>query len=124
MLVDELAASTVNLRVSYWVDTATYDARKVRSAVIRQVKNAFDLAGISMPSETREVTFPEGGQVAQTEPSAPTTTAPVPEEPVQTQASEAGGEAHLAEGGLKNNDDDIEKQARAARLPEGGDNLL
>tara|TARA_R110000772_G_scaffold262941_1_gene382365 strand:+ start:18165 stop:19595 length:1431 start_codon:yes stop_codon:yes gene_type:complete len=124
VLVDELAASTVNLRVSYWVDTATYDARKVRSAVIRQVKNAFDLAGISMPSEAREVTFPEGVQVALTEPSAPTTTAPLPEEPVQTQASEAGGEAHLAEGGLKNNDDDIEKQARAARLPEGGDNLL
>ncbi|HBQ42424.1 MAG TPA: mechanosensitive ion channel protein MscS, partial [Halieaceae bacterium] len=124
VLVDELAASTVNLRVSYWVDTATYDARKVRSAVIRQVKTAFDLAGISMPSEAREITFPEGVQVALAEPSAPTNTAPAPENPLQPPTSEAGGEAHLAEGGLKNSDDDIEKQARAARLPEGGDNLL
>ena len=123
VLVDELAASTVNLRVSYWVDTATYDARKVRSAVIRQVKTAFDLAGISMPSEAREITFPEGVQVALAEPSAPTTTAPAPE-PLQPPPSAAVGEAHLAEGGLKNSDDDIEKQARAARLPEGGENLL
>ncbi len=123
VLVDELAASTVNLRVSYWVDTATYDARKVRSAIIRQVKTAFDLAGISMPSEAREITFPEGVQVALAEQPAPTNTAPATE-PLQPAAIEAGGEAHLAEGGLKNSDDDIEKQARAARLPEGGDNLL
>jgi len=120
VLVDELAASTVNLRVSFWVDIVTYDQLKVRSAVIRRTKSAFDEAGISMPDEAREVVFPQGVPVCSSDDKRP---APVDSRPpAKTEADRAV--VNQAEGGLKNQDEQIEKQAREARLPEGGENLL
>ncbi len=121
VLVDELAASTVNLRVSFWVDTKVYDANKVRSAVIRQTKSGFDQAGISMPDEAREVVFPNGVPVTMMqEASAPATTDPTrPSAPHQSTS-----DAHQAEGGLLNDDEQIEKQARESRSPEEGESLI
>lgn len=119
VLVDQLSASTVNLRVSFWVDIEKHDHRKVRSAIIRQTKSAFDETGISMPDEAREVIFPAGVPVSMEEgakprkPSGPTPTTQKDKERV-----------HRAEGDLSNDDEDIEKQARDARSPEGGANLI
>ena len=121
VLVDELAASTVNLRLSYWVNTATYDAQKVRSAAIRLVKTAFEQAGISMPGEVREITFPAGLRVDLQEPSGEAGVT-FPSDSTPTAPDNVG--THIAEGDLKNTDSDIERQAQASRLPEGGENLL
>ena len=40
VLVDELGAATVNLRVIYWFDSATYSPAKINSALLRLTKNA------------------------------------------------------------------------------------
>lgn len=54
---DELAASTVNLKVYFWVNTKDYraGALQVRGAVIRDVKNAIDKSGYSLPADIKEI---------------------------------------------------------------------
>lgn len=121
VLVDNLAAATVNLRVLFWMDIAKHDRHKVRSAIIRLTKRAFDHEGISMPDEAREVVFPSGVPVRMIQQdklvdSVTHEAAPRPDEDHQA-ASES-------EGGLDSEADDIAKQARSSRTPEGGQNLL
>jgi small conductance mechanosensitive channel len=53
VLVEALGAATINLRVTFWVDIEKYNHLKVRSAIIRLTKVAFDKAGISMPDEAK-----------------------------------------------------------------------
>jgi len=55
--VEELAASTVNLMIHFWVNTMDYRAaaRQVRGFVMRDVKNAIDATGYNMPSDITEV---------------------------------------------------------------------
>ncbi len=60
VVVDELAASTVNLRIFFWFDSSTYSPIKLRSALMRQTKQALLANGISMPDEAREIIFPQG----------------------------------------------------------------
>lgn len=123
VLVEALGAATVNLRVYFWVDITVHSGPKVKSSIIRLIKRAFDGAGISMPDEAREVVFPEGVPVLQSPGTgsgavhgavAPAQPAPPADEP----------EAHSAEGGLASQAPEIERQARHARSPEGGQNLL
>ena len=54
---DELAASTVNLRVYFWVDTTDFraGALKVRGEVIRDIKNQIDRTGYSLPADIKEI---------------------------------------------------------------------
>lgn len=63
VLVDELGASTVNIRTYYWFDGHMISSIKLKSALLRAVKSALTLEGISMPDEAREVIFPEGVRV-------------------------------------------------------------
>lgn len=59
-LVKELGDSSVSLLVSAWVDQRSSDLMKVRSESIRQVKQAFDDAGIVMPEPIYRVHLREG----------------------------------------------------------------
>ena len=54
---DELAASTVNLRVYFWVDTTDFraGALKVRGEIIRDIKNQIDRTGYSLPADITEI---------------------------------------------------------------------
>jgi len=51
-LIDELGDSSVLLLVHAWIDQRSHDILKVKSEAIRQVKQAFDDAGIAMPEPT------------------------------------------------------------------------
>lgn len=53
VLVWDLAASTVNLRIRWWCSSARADVVKVRSEVLFAVKLALDEAGIDMPYDTQ-----------------------------------------------------------------------
>ena len=121
VLVEKLAASTVNLRIFFWINIEEYSQLKVRSSVIRQVKSALSAAGISMPDEAREVVFPQGVPVTMEDAGRATADAAAAKnrEPESDTAT-----AHEAEGDLKSEDEDVERQAADARLPEGGANLL
>ncbi len=59
VVTDELAASTVNLRVFFWVDTDDYrkGALETKGLVIRLVKQRLLAEGYSLPSDITEVKF-------------------------------------------------------------------
>jgi small-conductance mechanosensitive channel len=117
VLVESLGAATVNLRVYFWVATDTFSQLKVRSAIIRLTKKAFDESGITMPDEAREVIFPAGVPLcpAGDQPDQQALV-PMPEDDAR--------EVNEAEGNLLSDAADLEKQARQARVPEQGENLL
>ena len=57
VIEDELAASTVNLKVFFWVDTKDYRraSRVLRGLVIREVKEELFKRGFNMPADIKEI---------------------------------------------------------------------
>ncbi|MCA9078003.1 MAG: mechanosensitive ion channel [Planctomycetaceae bacterium] len=128
VLVEQLGAATVNLRVYFWIDGNKHSVLKVRSAIVRQVKGAFDQAGISMPDEAREVIFPKDVPVRMLSDDTasgnghPRSTTN-PQEHVSRKA-ETDEVSTPAEGGLSSEADEIREQASNSRTPDEGTNLL
>jgi hypothetical protein len=140
VLVEELGASTVNLKVYFWVDVQKHSLIKVRSSVMRRVLAAMSEAGVSMPDDAREVIFPQGVPVGDARGGG----AVPPPEGVGFRGEGAGGggggrhlptaegvgvggevvrdegEVTEAEGDLVSEVGEIQKQAAEARDPEGG----
>jgi small conductance mechanosensitive channel len=116
VLVDQLAASTVNLRVYYWINLQQNSKFKAHSSVMRLVKVALQKAGVSLPDESREIIFPKGVPVMmQQEPMPdPEVPAPVPTEQVVSRG----------EGSLKTDVPDLQRQAAESRNMTDGENLL
>ncbi len=54
---DELATSTVNLRVFFWVETIEYrkQSLKIKSDVVANVKEAIIANGMNMPADIKEI---------------------------------------------------------------------
>lgn len=94
VLVDELGASTVNIRTYYWYDGHLISPIKLKSALLRAVKTTLTNEGVSMPDEAREVIFPEGVHVVTGPEGAP------PPKPIAAQPPVPEPEATLAEGDL------------------------
>ena len=115
VLVDNLGAATVNLKVLFWVNGEENSAAKVKSAVIRLIKRAFDEAAISMPDEAREVVFPEGIHITQEAPKEAAKM--VPEKPAEPSTSEV-------EADLSNEVDEIRKQSAENQLQDDASNLI
>ncbi|MEZ6148199.1 MAG: mechanosensitive ion channel family protein [Planctomycetaceae bacterium] len=128
VLVEQLGAATVNLRVYFWIDGNKHSVLKVRSAIVRQVKGAFDQAGISMPDEAREVIFPNDVPVRMLSYDTacgiglPRSTTGPPEH--VSRKAETDEVSTPAEGGLASEADEIREQARQSRTPDEGSNLL
>jgi small conductance mechanosensitive channel len=123
VLVEQLGASTVNLRVYYWINGVDHSMLKVNSAAIRLTVGALTSAGISMPDEAREVIFPRGvpiirpvdqaaGRVGRGEPRA------------ASRPPRSGAVATEAEGDLTTETIELEKQADDSRDPDQGANVL
>jgi small-conductance mechanosensitive channel len=57
VIEDELATSTVNLKVFFWVDTLDYRraSRVLRGLVIRQVKEELFKRGFNLPADIKEL---------------------------------------------------------------------
>ncbi len=57
VVMDELATSTVNLRVYFWVETTEYrkEALKIQSDVMAAVKLSLERHGFSMPADVKEI---------------------------------------------------------------------
>lgn len=122
VLVDQLATSTVNLRIYFWYDATQYAPIKIKSSLLRLMKRALQDANIAMPDESREVIFPQGVPIIQTsEPEA---------EPRDRYNQEIGEEAPLepmtsaAEGNLRTDEPEIRVQMEQARVLEKGADLL
>ncbi len=117
VLVANLGASTVNLKVYFWVNSQSHSPSKVKSSVIRLTKRAFDQAGISMPDEAREVVFPEGVHVT-TEQSNQRAVA------ADTKAKAAEPLSNHTEQDLSSNVDEIKQQLKDNPLPSEGEKLI
>lgn len=125
-IVDELGASTVNIRVQFWFDGRTYSIFKVRSSLLRQVKRALQDVRVSLPDAAREIIFPEGVPLRRAA-AASGAREDGPLRPVAAAKAEARAEAKVAssgEGNLKSEQAELKRQAATADVPEGKNNLL
>ncbi len=128
VLVDQLGAATVNLRVYFWYDASQYAPIKIKSSLLRMIKRALQEANISMPDEAREVIFPNGVPIISVTPpddEAPIVApiaAPARPKAVETVAQEPISSA--AEGDLRSGEQEIRVQAERSRVPEESADLL
>jgi small conductance mechanosensitive channel len=123
ILVDKLAASTVNIKFYFWVNAHIHNLLKVKSSLLRLIKTAYMEEGISMPDEAREMVFPNGVPVQLTRISS----TPPEREGKRDQEIQPSEDYILTaegEGELESNDEEIREQARQSRSPEEGEDLL
>lgn len=128
VLVEELGASTINLRAYFWFNGSQYEGLRLKSSLIRLAKRALDDGGISMPDEAREVIFPQGVPIiAQPLTDQSDAEREMPSQPLQkTEMAENLPDplSTDSEGGLRSEDAQIQEQARQSRSPEEGEDLL
>ncbi len=129
VLVEELASSTINLRVYFWVDATAHSPQKVRSALMRMSLRALDDEDISMPDDAREIIFPSGVPVRMladaVEGSAPEKRPFGDASDQELQHSQdRRDESTEAEGGLESETRELHEQARRSRQPEEGEDIL
>lgn len=126
VLVDELGASTVNLKVYFWINVEATSVVKMSSVLMRDLVTLFTAEGISMPDDAREVIFPQGvpvtmvsSETTQVQSEMPVN--PKPEKKLVPVKSTLDRGAH---DDVSSENDDIRKQADEARAPESGSNIL
>lgn len=125
VLVDSLGTSTVNLRAYFWFDGHAHSVLRVRSALLRLIKQALEANGISMPDEAREIIFPKGVPLVRG--MAPTGSATVDAVSVDRSEpgrSEPGPTATEAEGDLISEKPALDRQGATAKAPNPADDLL
>ncbi len=123
VLVDRLGSATVSLVIYFWYDGSSYNGLKVKSSLIRLVKQSFEKEHISMPDEAREIIFPDGVPVHM---STSSTDGPVTE-PAKKESRPIAGKEQItteAEGSLESEELQLRDQARMSRNPEQGESLL
>ena len=64
VLVEELAASTVNLKVRFYTNSQRADYLRVGSDCMREVKKAFDREKISMPTDIQTIVIQNADKIA------------------------------------------------------------
>lgn len=122
VLVDQLGAATVDLRVQYWFDSATYSPAKINSALLRLSKNALVAGGIELPDPAREVVFPKGVPIWRSDRRVVGETGTLPPEPDRTPPAD-GEAATVGEGNLGSETREARAGPRAG-IPESQENLL
>lgn len=103
VLVESLAKNIVNLRIYYWYDGRKHSGIKIKSSVLRLVKRAFEEKNIAVALDKYEILFPEGSSAIEKK-----------HERLITDS----------ETGLHSQNHEIQHQAKVARMPEKGNNLL
>jgi small-conductance mechanosensitive channel len=115
VLVENFGPLHITLRFLFWIDGRRHSEAKVKSALMRLTKRAFQEAGLSMPPG---VPAAPGGVLPLTVP------VPAAVRPAEMVREETETPAAPSEGALASEETEIKDQARVARVPEGGVNLL
>ena len=121
VLVDSLTPEYVNLKVYYWINAKDHSSLKVKSSIIRLVKIAFQQHGIQLPAAPAAALAM--GQLA----LLPPQTKLEPEKnskQARREIRERSEVATEAEAGLGSEENQLLTQAKQARRPEDGQNLL
>ena len=127
VLLEELGAATMNLRINYWFDSGIHSPAHINSALLRQTKNALIAGGISLPDPAREVVFPDGVPVTMMRgsiegmPSEPSRDA-TPSERAAATIDDAR-DLTVGEGDLSSETRTVVNHAQGA-IPEASENLL
>lgn len=127
VLVDELGSSTVNLKVYFWIDAQQYSLLKVSSMLMRLIMREFERNNISMPDDAREIIFPQGvpvHQISSQERGLTDEPQALRSLPVNKEAIEQDSDAIEHQDDLSSDTHDIREQAKQARDPEQGQNIL
>lgn len=127
VLVDTLGSSTVNLQVYFWIDAQQYSLLKVSSMLMRLIMREFEKNNISMPDDAREIIFPQGVPVHQMAEPDEHKVAQVNEKDENkplSPAIEHDMQASEHVDDLSSDTHDIRQQAKQARDPEQGQNIL
>ncbi|MGB3613201.1 MAG: mechanosensitive ion channel family protein [Elainellaceae cyanobacterium] len=82
VLVNELAASTVNLEVRFWVDSHRGEFLETTSRVAQDIKESLERADISMPTEIYTLSFKNNKPITLNSPSQTSTQAKLTEGPI------------------------------------------
>lgn len=125
VLVDDLGSAAIRYRVLFWIDVQQHSMLKVRSAVMRVVVSALSAAGVPLPDEAREVLFPRPLDIRmlrEDEPQSASGAATAPKSNVGAPVDRS--DATESEGDLESELADLQKQAREARTPEEGEDIL
>lgn len=127
VLVEELGAATVNLRVYYWFDSATYSPDKINSALLRLTKNVLLSNGIELPDSAREVIFPKGVPLSDlrkgSKPKAAAEAGVIVDEPRAPSSETETSAVTGSEGNLSNESTDMHRRLDGG-IPEAEENLL
>jgi small conductance mechanosensitive channel len=118
VLVNDLGAATVNLKVRYWYDSATYAPDKTNSALMRISKTVLLQNGVELPDPEREVVFPRGVPVVRM--PSPTGKPKAPGPPTKPTEEEAE-DVTAAEGALASECPEVES---GGEVPEASEDLL
>jgi small-conductance mechanosensitive channel len=128
VLVRELASSTINLQVYFWIDGSKHSQLKVRSALMRLVLSALEREGVSMPDDAREIIFPDDVPVRMLDSTAAAAAseddAGASDDRPAQRSPELQAEATAAEGSLESETREVNDQARRSRSPEEGEDVL
>lgn len=125
VLVTALGQSTVDLQAYYWIDIEKNSAMKVKSALLRLVKNTFMARRISMPDAAREIVFPTGVPVRMlSDREQPGDLVAVERERRREATDQATDTVVEAEGDLSSESATVEKQALDSRPMDDGGNLI
>jgi len=122
VLVEELGAATVNLRVFYWFASAAYSPAKINSALLRLTKDALLKGGIELPDPAREVVFPQGVPILRSA-GADEAKFRRAARDGQSHIEEDERVANIGEGDLRNETTVVREQSEG-RPPEAEGNLL
>lgn len=115
--VDSLGAATVNLKVYFWFDAVQLSLVKIRSLVIKNVKEALMEAHISMPDDAREVIFASPLKIQQLSDQDITLAQTV----IESKKSQPVPKVKID---LDNEVKEIQKQALTTPTAEAGKNIL
>ncbi|WP_260681507.1 mechanosensitive ion channel family protein [Aliiglaciecola sp. M165] len=115
VLIESLGASSLNLKIYFWVNNEKNSKLKVASVLMKRIVNTFIDENISMPDDARERIIIDQSQSER----------PPKKEAVSDVATHKKGNRDFKEGeDVSSDNDEIRKQAAEARDPEEGENIL
>jgi small-conductance mechanosensitive channel len=117
VMVQNLGASSYNLRLYFWVNAELNSQFKVASVLMKKLVEAYLIAGISMPDDARERIILSAPEDPSPNPTSQVTTAKASKQTLDTKANKGLEDT-------SSDHDEIREQAAHARDPEEGQNIL